>query len=149
MLITELIRFLGINGCRAKVVSTSHIAEIESCIYDLGQSKSIDTTFYTELTGYYDFDYQAALPYARSIIITASFQPPARVFFNGHPIIIPPTYIYSDIMQRQLELATNFLEPLGYRVARAKLPLKTLAVRSGPGKMSYRMHFYRGFCYTG
>jgi epoxyqueuosine reductase len=137
MLIAELVRFLGINNCRARVVSTSHIAEIESTISHLGQSQSIDAAFYTELTGYYDFDCNAALPYARSIIITASFQPPARAFFDGKAVVIPPTYIYADIRQRQLELVTSFLEPLGYRIASARLPLKTLAVRSGLGKYGH------------
>jgi epoxyqueuosine reductase len=97
-------------------------------------SGEIESDFYPKLARHYNFDHKNTLPHASSIIITASPQPPTRVFFGGHAVIIPPTYIYSDIRQAQLKLVTDFLEPLGYSVARARLPLKALAVRSRLGK---------------
>ena len=52
-----------------------------------------------------------ALPEASSIIVVASPQPPTRVFFRDHAVIIPPTYIYSDVWKKQLKLVTDLLKP--------------------------------------
>ncbi|RJO60541.1 MAG: epoxyqueuosine reductase [Dehalococcoidia bacterium] len=132
--ISELIESLAKNGCKAQVVSISRLAEAESALLELKRSGSISTDFYPELTKYFDFDYKAALPEARSIVIVASPQLPTRVFFGSHAVIIPPTYIYLDIWKKQTELVTDFLRPRGYHVARARLPFKTLAARSGLGR---------------
>ncbi len=133
-LVSELIRFLEINRCKSRVIPITHLPQIESSIHDLKLSGAIKGDFYPEITRHYDFNYKNTFPHANSIIITASPQPPTRVFFGGHAVIIPPTYIYSDICQTQLRLATDFLVPLGYNATRARLPLKTIAVRSGLGK---------------
>jgi epoxyqueuosine reductase len=134
VLVTELIRFLNINRCKSSVIPITHLPQIESSINDLSLSGAIKDDFYPEITRHYDFNYKNTFPHASSIIITASPQPPTRVFFGGHAVIIPPTYIYSDIQQAQLKLVMDFLDPLGYGVARARLPLKALAVRSRLGK---------------
>jgi epoxyqueuosine reductase len=132
--ISELIEYLAKNGCKAQVVFVCRLAEAESALIELKRSGAINVDFYPELTRYFNFDYKAALPEACSIIVVASPQPPTKVFFGSHAVIIPPTYIYSDIWKKQLELVTDFLRPRGYHVARARLPFKTLAVRSGLGR---------------
>lgn len=132
--ISELIEFLAKNGCKAQVVAISRLAEAESSLTELKRSGAINADFYPELTRYFNFDYKAALPEARSIIVVASPQLPTRVLFGSHAVTIPPTYIYLDIWKKQLELVTDFLQPRGYHVARARLPFKTLAVRSGLGR---------------
>jgi len=132
--ISELIESLANNGCKAQVVSISRLAEAESALIELKRSGAVNADFYSELTRYLNFDYQAALPQARSIIVAASPQLSTQVLFGSHAVIIPPTYIYSEIWKKQLELVAGFLQPRGYHVARARLPFKTLAVRSGLGK---------------
>jgi epoxyqueuosine reductase len=131
---SELIEFLGKNGHKAQVVSVSRLTETESALTQLKQSGAITADFYPEITKYFNFDYKVALPEAESIIIVASPQPPTRVLFNEQSVIIPPTYIYKDIWVEQLRLLKEFLEPSGCHLARARLPFKTLAVRSGLGK---------------
>jgi epoxyqueuosine reductase len=133
-LISELIECLAKGGCKAQVVSISRLAEAESALKELTVSGAISAGFYPELTKYFNFDYKAALPEAKSIIVVASPQLPTRVFFGSQAVIIPPTYIYSDICKKQLALVTGFLQPKGYHMARARLPFKTLAVRSGLGR---------------
>lgn len=132
--VPELIEFLIKNGCKAQVVSISRLAEIESSLIELKSLGLVNADFYPELTRYFNFDFKAALPGATSIIIAASPQPPTRVLFGNRAVIIPPTYIYSDIWKKQLKLVTDFLKPHGYQVARARLPFKTLAMRSGLGR---------------
>ena len=131
---SELIEYLAKGGCKARVVSVSRLVEIESALIGLKRSGAVRADFYPELTKYLNFDYISALPEARSIIVVASPQSPTRVFFGDYAVIIPPTYIYSDIRKKQLKLVTDYLQPRGYHVATARLPFKTLAVRSGIGK---------------
>ena len=45
--------------------------------------------------------------------------------------IIPPTYISSDATERCLEVMRSILDPAGYQVGRARIPVKLLAVRTG------------------
>ena len=132
--ISELIESLAKNGYKVQIVSIYRVAELQSTIVNLEKTGVISPDFYPELTKYFNFDYKAALPEAASIIVVASPQSPTLLFFDSHPVIIPPTYIYSDIWKNQLKLVTDFLQPRGYRVARARLPFKTLAVRSGLGR---------------
>jgi epoxyqueuosine reductase len=131
---TELSDFLSATGYTARIVSIARVSELQSLLERLKQDGSVSAAFYPELTRYFNFDYAKSLPGARSIIIIASPQPPTRVAFGDQTVIIPPTYIYRDIWKGQLTAVTEFLEPRGFRVARARLPFKTLAVRSGLAK---------------
>jgi len=131
---SELVAFLGKNGYKAQAVSISRITELQSTLADLQRTGAISADFYPELTKYFNFDYKTAMPEARSIIIIAAPQYPTRILFAGHRVIIPPTYIYRDIWQGQLRSVVEFLQPRGYRAARARVPFKTLAVRSGLGR---------------
>ncbi len=126
-----LISYLDQRGYRARVVSISRAAEIEELFSSLKQSGAIAPDFYPDIVKYLNFDFASILPEAKSIIIAASPQPLTRVDFAGKKAIIPPTYIYRDIWNGQLEAVRGFLEPRGFKVKRARLPLKTLAVRSG------------------
>jgi epoxyqueuosine reductase len=131
---SRLIEHLNKSGYQARVVSISHVAEIERMLMGFKESGAITADFYPQLTRYFNFDYKASIPEAKSIIVVASRQPPTRVHFGAQSVLIPPTYIYRDIWKIQLNSVTEFLEPQGYKVKRARLPFKTLAVRSGLGK---------------
>jgi epoxyqueuosine reductase len=78
------------------------------------------------------------LPKAESIIIVAVPRSQTQITFthNGETkaIILPPTYFgYDETRQRIENLLSSILSVKGYRVARTKIPLKLLAVRSGLG----------------
>jgi epoxyqueuosine reductase len=45
--------------------------------------------------------------------------------------VIPPTYISNDAKERCLEVMRSVLGPAGFQVARARIPVKLLAVRTG------------------
>jgi epoxyqueuosine reductase len=129
--VSELIESLSRNGCQARVVSISRVEEMERTLLGLKASGDITLEFYPEIIKYFKFDWSAMLASGRSIIITASPQLPSRVTFGSRSVIIPPTYIHREIWHKQMELVKGFLEPLGHKVSRARLPFKTLAVRSG------------------
>jgi epoxyqueuosine reductase len=129
-----LIEHLKKSGYQARVVFISHVAEIERLLLGFKESGAIPADFYPQLTRYFNFDYKASLPDAKSIIIVAAPQPPTRVQFGAQSVVIPPTYIYRGIWKGQIAAVSGFLEPLGFHVKRARLPFKTLAVRSGLGK---------------
>ncbi len=129
--ISEFIASLAKNGCQAKVVSISRLVEMEQAFSDLNTSGEIAPEFYPEIIKYFKFDWSAIVADARSIVVVASPQLPTRVAFGSTSVIIPPTYIYKAIWKDQLDMVKGFLEPRGLKVARARLPFKTLAVRSG------------------
>lgn len=132
--VSEFIESLATNGCQARVVNISRFGEMERTLSDLQTSGEIAPEFYSEIIKYFTFARSSKLANARSIIVTATSQLPSRVVFGSDPVIIPPTYIYREIWKNQLDIIKGFLERKGYNVARARLPFKTLAVRSGLAK---------------
>jgi epoxyqueuosine reductase len=131
----DVIRGLVAAGYQAQVVKLERLDEMAAAIAGLKNQGCFEEEFYhRELQNNLNFDYTGALPGARSIVVVAAFQPPTRVRFGGHALVIPPTYLYRDIWENSLQTLAGLLEPAGYGVARARIPLKTLAVRSGLGK---------------
>ncbi len=78
------------------------------------------------------------MPEAKSLIVVAVPRPQSQAVFtwNGESraLLLPPTYVaYEETRKRVEDFLAGILEPKGYRIARTKLPLKLLAVRSGLG----------------
>jgi len=122
------------HGCRAKIISSGHIRDLQTEIETQYHRGFFDEEFYTEeLTGF-DFTIADRLSAAKSLIVVAAPQPQVSVTFNrqGEPYhaVIPPTYSYETDRQIQ-ELLEHHLNPAGFRVKKARLPWKLLAVRSG------------------
>jgi epoxyqueuosine reductase len=85
---------------------------------------------------FFSFQPPEMLPNARSIIIVALPAPQIRLYFCWKGIrlavIVPPTYAgYSTTMSHVQAVLATWIEPEGYKVAGALLPLKTLAAWSG------------------
>jgi epoxyqueuosine reductase len=125
------------GGCRGAVVPIERVAQLKRTIEEHLSRKEIDAGLYRKYLSSFQFDVTANLPTIRSIIVTAAPQPQRRVtfHFNGqtHSVIIPPTY-YADTDDQVRNTLENILTPNGYRLHRAALPLKLLAVRSGMAK---------------
>jgi epoxyqueuosine reductase len=125
---------LANSGYRSKIISSTHIDDLQAEIENQYRHGRFDEEFYQEeLTGF-DFKIAASLAGAASLIIVVAPQPPVRVTFNrqGQSLraIIPPTYSYQTDRDIQA-LLENRLKPAGFQVKKAKLPWKLLAVRSG------------------
>jgi epoxyqueuosine reductase len=124
------------RGFQARIVSASHLHELQKEIENLRSHALLDNQFYQDRLAWFNFKIPEDLPKAQSLIVVAVPRPQTRAIFiwNGQrrPLILPPTYTAYDDIESQIEnLLAKILEEKGYRSARTALPLKLLAARSG------------------
>ncbi len=117
------------------IVNASHISQIRDDIQKQCQSNAMYPKLYEEYQNYFNFKVEADFEPINSVIVIAVPQPQYEVKFhwNGRvvPLIIPPTYLYGVQVTSELtELLKSILEPAGFHAAYARLPVKTLAVRT-------------------
>jgi epoxyqueuosine reductase len=122
-------------GFKAQSISLKHISELEAEFIRFRADQIFDETFYQDyLSGYLRFALPEEIPSAQYLIVVASPQPALKASFSldGRILetIIPPTYVYNTD-GIAVEALKKILHPQGYRIARAKLPNKALAVRCG------------------
>jgi len=130
----DLLNALENGGCKGKILSVGHIHDLKSAIDTHYQQGAFDEEFFAEELDGFDFSAAESLRDTKSLIILAAPQPQVRVTFESAgkelPCIIPPTY--SHATDRKIEnLLRSQLEPSGYRVKKAVVPWKLLAVHSG------------------
>ncbi|MDO9333034.1 MAG: 4Fe-4S double cluster binding domain-containing protein [Dehalococcoidales bacterium] len=122
------------NGFKVKTVSITHLSELQEDIDKFHRQGLLDKQL---SDSYLRFQYGTPedLPGATIIFIIAVPQPITRAQFTWqgttYEADIPPTYIGKTDDTRVKDILTSVLKPAGYRLARARLPVKTLAVRSG------------------
>lgn len=129
---------LAKRGYKGRIVPIQHLNDLEEEIEDRHSRGSFDKEFYKERLDFFEFDPPDSLPKAKSIVTIAVPRPQVRVIFNWKgerlPLIIPPTYVAYKNTYRQVEnLLKEILGGQEYRMAKASLPEKLLAVRSGLG----------------
>ena len=132
----DLFSQLGENGYQARLVSIRHLPELQEEIIGRYQHGFLDEMVYRENLSFLNFSPPAELPHARTILIIAVPRPQHQIVFTWHgerkAFILPPTYVqYKKTSEMVENLVGKMLASSGYRVARAALPLKLLAVRSG------------------
>lgn len=132
----QLFNMIEEQGWKGSIVSIRHLAELRKAIIGRYKDGLIDRTLYQEQLGFFSFNPPSDLPDACSIIIVALPTPQMRIVFNWQgkpvPVIVPPTYVsYTSRTESVQELLASWLRREGYRLAKPKLPLKTLAVCSG------------------
>jgi epoxyqueuosine reductase len=135
----ELLACLGELGFQMRVVSASHIHQLEKEIETLRGQFVLDNQFYETRLSWFNFQVPASFPEAKSLIVVAVPRPQTRAIFNwngeNRPLIIPPTYTAYDVVTKRVEsLMGEIIGGKGYRLMEASLPLKLLATRSGLGE---------------
>lgn len=125
--------------CKFKVVSTSHIANLQHEIESRRDQGQFDNEFAKQYMFSFKFAPPEELKTAKSIIVVATPRPPTKAVFcwNGkrRVFILPPTYTAYDEKRIHIErLLTEVVGWKGYKVATPNLPLKLLAVCSGLAK---------------
>lgn len=126
------------KGYKYRVVQASHIEELFQEINERYDRGEIDAGVYdTELTPNFepvpDLDFQL-----RSLFIMAGPSPLVSVTFQhesrSFSYVIPPTYRYFSDDVHPRTLLGGVLGPRGFKVARARVPMKLLASRTGMSK---------------
>ena len=133
----RFVRYLEKHGCYGSVVSAKHLEELGAEIRALHDEHLLADGIYTDYGGpVFNPHLPRSLPDARSIIVVATPQPMLRTTFrhdgNSYQFIVPPTYFdNAKVAWHARRLLTEAFRPKSYRLVRALLPLKLLAVRSG------------------
>jgi epoxyqueuosine reductase len=134
-MVDELRDRLSAGGCQSRIVPLKRLAELKTEIEHQHRQGTVNSDFYREWLRGFDALPPKGLPEAGSIILAAVAQPQRQVVFAWEgkelSVVIPPTYFEEKTEKAVLALAREILEPAGYRVIRAALPKKLLAVRSG------------------
>jgi epoxyqueuosine reductase len=136
-LLQELNSSLEAEGYKSRTVSALHVHDLQQRIEEPRAHGLLSEEFYQERLTHFSFELPDTLPKTKSLFVVAVPQPQVRVLFTwrGKPkqVIIPPTY--DSHTDKPVEnTLSHTLSPQGYRVARALLPVKSLAVLSGLGE---------------
>jgi len=135
-LVQEFYKSLEMKGYKGKIVSAKNIPELQQAIPKFNQQKLLDPEFYEEYKSYFEFKPDVEFSEIKSLFIISVPVPQFEAIFHWNnkeiSLIIPPTYLYGlKITNQIIELISEILEPTEYKVAYARLPQKTLAVRCG------------------
>jgi epoxyqueuosine reductase len=131
------IKRLERKGIRARIVSTKHVKELGAEIKSLREKGDFADEIY-RIYGpqYFDPQLPSRFPDAESIIVVSTPQPMIQSTFNydGRKLefIVPPTYYDANkVTWAARKALKEAFAPKSYKLVRAALPIKLLAVRSG------------------
>ena len=121
-------------GYKAKTVSITHLPEVQDAVGRLVRQGLLNKRLHERWHFYLQTNKN--LPEAKTIVVVAMPYPITRVWFKckgiAYPADFPPDYFAKTEKESRAEaILNNVLKTAGYKVARAHLALKTLAVRSG------------------
>lgn len=124
------------EGYKSRMVSVRRVRDLREAIEEDRAQGLLDREFYRERLTHFSFEPPDTVPDAKSLIVVAAPQPQVRAVFSWHgkstPVMVPPTYSHEtdEIVE---SILSGVLDPEGHHFAKAALPLKLLAVRSGLG----------------
>lgn len=133
----KVLDYLEKNGCYARFVSVDHLEDLRNEVKELRARGQLESKFYDEwLKSRLDPKAPRGMSKARSILVASTPSPAEIVQFTWkgrpHDFTVPPTYSqYLRVYNRTRKLLREALAPKEHWIARAVLPLKLLAVRSG------------------
>ena len=133
-LIKNFYKAIENKGYKARFINAKRIPDLRHDIQQ--QQDHMHPEFYEEYKSFFEFNSKVDFGEINSLIVIAVPVPQYEVTFQykNKPIslIIPPTYLYGQkIVDESEELLKNIFEPKGFNVTYARVPVKTLAVRSG------------------
>jgi len=132
----EAFRSLTAENCKFRVVSTSHLAELQREIETRRDQGQFEKEFAQRYLCRFKFTTPDELKDAKSLIVVAMPRPITKAIFNfkGKKLsfMLPPTYTAYDEKRLYVErLVAKAVGEEGYKIATPLLPLKLLASRSG------------------
>ena len=134
----ELLLGLKKLGCKAKIVSISHLDEMRDELFALRDSNMIDKKLYKDMLSGMEFNLDNTLKNAKSIIVIAAPQIISKANFQykgtTYSLNLPPTYVADGIRSKVKEIMSEISSKNDFKVQGTKLPQKQLAVKSGLAK---------------
>ncbi len=134
-MVEQLFSQLAEAGYQGRIVPIERLGDLQEDLEGHYRQALIDPELYQTYLAAFSFEPPEALPEAKSIIIVAVPEPKIQITFcpNGKrlPVILPPTYPERETDRRVGAILADALAAGGYQAARAILPKKLLAVRSG------------------
>ena len=132
----DLLSPLNNHGIKYKVVSCSHLRELEQEYISNIKDFNLNSGLYKRYISSLNFKIPYSFSEAQSIIIIAlpSFRSEACFNYLGreYHLTIPPTYRgYNENAVEMLNIISECLKPNGYKAVKTSLPQKLLAVHSG------------------
>lgn len=120
-------------GYQARTVSIIHLSEVQEAVGRLVRRGLLHKRLYENWHFYLKTNEN--LPQTKTIVVVAMPHPITRVWFkyrgSAYAADIPPDYFAQKAESRAEAVLNNVLKTAGYKIARAHLALKALAVRSG------------------
>lgn len=134
----ELRSRLEEKGYQSRIVSVGPLRDVKKAIEGNRSRGLLDEEFYRERLTFFSFKPPDLLPRAISLIVVAVPRPQTGATFTMRgesvQVPLPPPYAgYRETNRRLEDLLSTVLNPEGYSVAQAALPLKYIAVCSGLG----------------
>jgi epoxyqueuosine reductase len=135
-LIPAVMEQLNERQYKGQMISINRLGDLQETFEAQHRPGLLDQDLFDSYLSSFVFAPPDELRSAQSIIVVAVPQPQVCVTFdwNGESkrLIVPPTYLHgSDVDGQVGRLLTRILEPAGYRLAKATLPQKLLAVCGG------------------
>lgn len=133
----KVLDYLEKNECYGRFVSIDHLEDLRNEVRDLYLKGQLESKFFAEwLAPRLSPKIPKGMDRARSILVAAVPSPAIRTRFEWkgrvYDFTVPPTYnAYLKTSNRVWRLLKQALAPKEYWIARAVLPIKLLAVRSG------------------
>ncbi len=131
----SLRRALDDAGFAHRLADVSVAGELAAILADLQGTGQVTDSLLAEYAESLTFSCPEEVGAPRALIVAASQSPVVKVRFQlesgPFEAVIPPTYISSDATERCLEVMRSILDPAGFKVGRARIPVKLLAVRTG------------------
>jgi epoxyqueuosine reductase len=134
-LTADLHKALHAAGFAHRLAPVSVAGELAQILVDLAGTGQVTESLLAEYAESLAFSCPEEVGEPQALIVVASPSPAVKVRFHldsgPFEAIIPPTYVSSDAKERALTAMRPVLNPGGYKVGRARIPVKLLAVRTG------------------
>jgi epoxyqueuosine reductase len=133
----KVLNALAQSGFHARAMSAAHLPEVQEDIEKLAREGLLDGQFLELYRRFLRFenDLTGYGMQIRTVFIMTRPQSLTRARFHWQGKVydadVPPTYIGKQDEASAKQALTGVLEPAGYKNDRVRLPVKTLAVRSG------------------
>lgn len=126
---------LDAAGFEYRLAPLSVAGELAEILADALDKGEVTQSFLDEYRQSLTFSCPPEVGEPQALIVTALRSPNVKVRFQlesgPFDAVIPSTYLYTEARIKALDALRSALEPAGYHVAGARIPVKLLAVRTG------------------